>query len=495
MKILVDSNVIIAAYPKPGELPEAASSAANALLSLANEHGHTIYYHPLAWQYDFGNIKDAADRDWRKQITANLPDLPEPPLIQQAITNTCGNPAKGSNDWVDHNLLAAAVGHAVAMLVTEDDKIHQKARRLGLGERVAYIEDAVAAIRAFAPRPAHPTLLPQQTLAHGLDVRDQIFESLRADYSGFDQWLEKCQEEHRICWTVQSEGSLAALTIVKDETPAEFGPGGKTLKVCLFKVSEHHPGMRYGELLLKSVFDYAYINGYDSAYLTVLPKQQLLISSLAKFGFTDDGERKGVELVLAKRLKPVAEMPELLDPLDYHIRYGTKCYETNAPRFIVPIEPRYHNVLFPETGPQHQMPVFGTLTPAGNSILKAYLSRGSIRQITPGAILYFYHSQDRRCIDVVGVAESTMVSRCQSEIASYVGKRTVYSPEQILEMTENGEREVLTILFRQARVLRPSVSFEQLKGAKVCQAPPQSIMQASASAAIWLKDNIDLKAQ
>ena len=495
MNILADSNVLIAAYPKPGDPPEASASAANALLRLASEHGHTIYHHPLALQYDFSNIKNAADRAWRRQIVSNHPGLPEPPDIQKAITDTCGNPEQGSNHWVDHHLLAAAVGHAVAMLVTEDGNIHQKARRLGLGEKVAYIEDAIAAIRAIAPQPAHATLLPQQTLAHTLDRNDRIFESLRADYPGFDNWLEKCQEEHRICWTVKSNGELAALTIVKDETPAEFGPGGRTLKVCLFKVSEYHPGMRYGELLLKSVFDYAYANRHRSAYVTVFPKQVRLIGFMKSFGFTDRGQRKGSELVLAKDLTPDAKASQITDLLGYHTRYGPQHYATDAPRFIVPIEPKYHNVLFPEAGYQMRMHGIGTMSAAGNGILKAYLSRGSIRQISPGSILYFYRSQDYRALSVVGIAENTKVSKSQSEITGYVGKRTVYSPDQIQTLTENGNREVLAILFRQARVLRSGPSYEQLKEAKVCLAAPQSIMQASASAANWLRDNIDWTAQ
>lgn len=301
MNILVDSNVIIAAYPKPGEPPEALTSTANALLRLANKHGHTIYHHPLALQYDFGNIRNAADRAWRKQITSNLP-----------------------------------------------------------------------------------------------------------------------------------------------------------------------------------------------AYLTVFPKHSRLISAMGKFGFTDDGEKKGTELVLAKCLIPETTTPDLLE---YHIKYGPKYYGTNAPRFIVPIEPQYHNVLFPETGPQQQMPGFGTLTPAGNSIQKAYLSRGNIRQITPGAILYFYRSHDRRRIDIVGIAESTLVSKRQSEIASYVGKRTVYSMDEIRNLTENGKKEVLAILFRQARILQSGPTYEQLKGANVCLAAPQSIMQAATAAANWLKNHIDLTEQ
>lgn len=493
MKILMDSNILIAAYPKPGAPPEAKAGAANSLLRLANEHGHTTYCHPRATQHDFGKIQNAADRSWRQQITSNHPVLPYPPDIQKEIRDACGSPKSGSNDWVDHHLLAAVVGHAVDILVTEDDNLHKKARRLGLGERIAHIEDGIATIQANVPCHSHVALLPQQELAHVLDEHDPIFESLRADYPGFDDWLQKCKKYHRVCWTVKSDGNLAALTIVKAETPAEYGPGGKTLKVCLFKVSEQHPGMRYGELLLKSVFDYAYANKYDSAYVTVFPKHRHLVAVMENFGFTDDGERKGDELVLAKCLKPGLVDSATTDLLDYHVKYGPGYYATNAPRFIVPIEPRYHDVLFPEAGKQMKIPNFSILSPAGNGILKAYLSRGSIRRVPPGSILYFYRSRDERCLSVVGIAEGIKASKSQSEIVSYVGKRTVYTQEEVKELTENDQREILAILFRQARVLRPGLTYHQMREAKICQAAPQSIMQVSDQAANWLAKNVDLR--
>ena len=167
-----------------------------------------------------------------------------------------------------------------------------------MGECVAHVDDATAAIKAIVPSPSHVALLPQQHWAHTLVEHDPIFDSLRADYLGFDDWLRKCKKEHRTCWTVGSAGNLVALTIVKGESPAEYGPGGKTLKVCLFKGSERHPGMRYGELLLKSMFDYAYSNDYGSAYVTVFPKHIYLVELMKQFGFLDCEERKGCELVL-----------------------------------------------------------------------------------------------------------------------------------------------------------------------------------------------------
>ena len=196
---------------------------------------------------------------------------------------------------------------------------------------------------------------------------------------------------------------------------------------------------------------------------------------------------------MVKSLTPQEATSEALDTLDYHVKYGPWHYATNVQRFIVPIEPKFHKILFPEADQQGQLRERGTLMPAGNSIQKAYLSRGGNRQIKPGDILCFYRSHDRRRLTVVGIAESTLVSKSHEAISDYVGKRSVYSPDQIRDMTEDGNREVLAILFRQSRILRSGPTDAQLREAQVWQAPTQSIMKVPPEGNVWLEANIDKK--
>ena len=485
---------MIAAYPETGDSPERTTTAANALLQLANENGHATFHHPIAMEYDFANITDAEKRRWRQTVTSNHPVLHEPPRLQQSVIQNFGEPAQGSNDWVDHHLLAAVEGDAVHILVTEDIALQRKAKVLGLGERVVGISDAIAAIRAISPRSSDVNLLPRQTLAHTLDANDPLFNSLREDYHPhFDKWLQKCKIEHRTCWRIDVDGALAALTIVKEETPPEFGPGGKTLKISLFKVSEDHPGMRYGELLLKSVFDYCAVNDYDAAYVTMFPKHENIANFFYNFGFTDTGEKTDLcETVLEKRLKlQDAAAVSDLSLLEYHIRFGPHCYRTEAPRFIVPIEPRFYNVLFPEADEQMQLDNVGIMSPAGNGIQKAYLSGSNIRSIDAGSILYFYRSRDRQRLGVIGVAEGFMASSDPEKIAAYVGKRTVYSQRQIRELTDYSRKEALAILFRQSKVIRSGPTDAQLQEAGVWRRPAQSIMMIQPPGTDWLRRYID----
>ena len=493
LNFLLDTNVLIAAYPTDLGSVETDSDLAVELIRQANEHGHSTYSHPVAVQYDVGNIEDREVRTWRELLIAKHPHLQFPPPIQPAISSECGEPKHGSNDWVDHHLLAAVVGNAVDFLVTEDRGVLKKGRRLGLGERVVDIEDAIAVIKVLAPRPSSPLLLARQVQAQVLDERSPFFDSLREDYSGFDDWLAKSKREHRDAWVIEAGGELAAATIVKHETPADFNIEGQTLKIAMFKVSEGHSGLRYGELLLKSVFDFLSSNYYESAYVTVLPKHDRVISFFEEFGFERIRTQSGLgEAVLVKSLVPRPDDP--LPALEYHVRYGPQHYRTDAPAFIVPIKPKYHRILFPESEAQRQFEQMRESRPFGNSILKAYLSGSSTRSITSGSILYFYRSGDKRGLTVVGIAEQTLVASSANRIAAFVGKRTVYSRNEIEEMTAN-ERDVLAVLFRQARTIESPIRAKRLTDARVWSRPPQSIMRIPEGGVDWIQSQMERTAR
>ena len=477
LNLLLDTNVLIAAYPKNLGSVETLTKLATELIRLANEHGHTTYSHEVAVELDTHNIRDVQDRQWRRMLLEKHPTVSAHPPIPSSISEVLGSSPYGSHDWVDHILLAAVEGNAVHMLVTEDRGILQKAKRLDLTDRVVDTEDAISIIKALAPRATSPMLMARQVQVHTLDETDPIFASLRQDYPGFDTWLAKCKQEHRTCWIIEDGSALAAATIVKDETPAEYRIPGRTLKIAMFKVSESFPGLRYGELLLKAVFDYIASNSYESAYVTVLPKHEKVIEFFEGFGFSAIGERTQLdEFVFSKPFSPPSDEGRSLLPLDYHIRFGPMNYRADVSTFVVPIKPPYHRMLFPELETQRQFSGMQTLNPFGNSIKKAYLSQ-SKRNISPGSILYFYRSQDWRALTLVGVVEGTLFSRSPDTIASYVWKRTVYSYDEIDRMTRTAKEGVLAVLFRQARFIQPPITGATLSSAGIWSRPPQSIMK------------------
>ncbi len=489
MNLLLDTNILIAAYPRDRRAVEASSNLASELIRLANEYGHTTYIHPYTIEYDL-RIDDQQNREWRIRLSDKHPHLSSPPSIQPGISNRLGTPEQGSNDWVDHNMIAAVVGNAVDGLVTEDKKVLSKSKSLELGERVMNIEDAIAMLRGLMPKHSNPRLLAGEVEAHLINGEELIFESLRNDYPGFDDWLAKCKREHRTAWIIKDDQALAALTIVKDENPAEYNILGKTLKIGLLKVSEYYPGMRYGESLLKAVFDYIQANSYDTAYVTILPKYENVTRFFEDFGFNKiDAITELNEFVLVKSFTPSSDS-DSLDPLEYHILYGPHNYLHDQPAFIVPIQPNFHKQLFPELELNMQFPEMLNSHPFGNSIQKAYLSKRDNRSIVPGSILYFYRSHDWRRLTVVGIVEEIMLSQYPREIASYVGKRTVYSYDDIRSMVCGKNPNVLSILFRQSLTIDMNINYGSLRCANILSGPPQSITRISQEGVQWIQNQM-----
>ena len=147
--------------------------------------------------------------------------------------------------------------------------IHGRARRCmpPLDERVLTVPDAVVWLRdAFEPRPVRLPLV-EELPAHAIPLKDDIFDSLRDGYPGFDKWWrEKCVADHRPCWVVYIGRQIAGIVVRKEETHAEAGtrhPGPKILKVCTFKVKPEFRGEKLGELLLKQILWFAQINAFD----------------------------------------------------------------------------------------------------------------------------------------------------------------------------------------------------------------------------------------
>lgn len=488
MKFLLDTNVLIPLEPaNDGTVAVLADDAAR-LHSLAGRLGHRVFIHPAVHR-DIQRDRLQWRNELRQQQLRKYPLLDSPPSPSAEFIRVIGNPPAGTNDWVDDQLLAAVHANAVDYLVTEDQGLHRKARRLGLGDRVARVSESIALISDLADvsPPPPPEVIPVP--AYALDSRDPIFDSFRGDYPGFDAWLQKCQLEHRQSWMIKGlRDSLAGVVIVNPEKAPPAPAAGRVLKICTMKVADDAFGLRYGELLLKVVFDYAVQNRYDWLYVTAFERHAHLIQLLEDFGFVQAAEQTGLgELQYVKRMTPPTGVDTKLAPLDFHIRFGPPAVRADGVEsYVIPILPKYSDLLFPETEPQFRIP---DPRPYGNAIRKAYLSHANVKEIAPGSLLWFYRSESDQGIVALGVAEGVVRSRDPDEIARAVGKRTVYSLDQIRAMCE---KEVLAVLFRQARVFQPPIPAAELVVGRVFKQPPQSITRIKPEGKAWMRSRLPL---
>lgn len=482
MKFLIDTNIFIPLEPVSSADIEVLSTDAARMLRLIHENGHQVFLHPKSRE-DIGRDKNQERQRLRLLAFKKYPHLEGTAAPFIDFTMAIGEAEPGSNGDVDNHLLFAVHCNAVDFFVSEDRGIHRKARKLRIENKVLRIIDAIRMLEQLTA-PGIDVVFPaiKMVKAYAIDLNDPIFESLRDGYPGFDEWFVKCRTDHRDCFVISSEEGLDALCILKDETDCEYGMSGKVLKVCTFKVGTHASGYRYGELMLKAVLSHAYNHGYDWVYVTAFEENERICVFLDTFGFSDgDGFKTRLgENVFKRKLHP-AESDFELSPLEFHIRFGPKYISERCASYVVPIQPQYHRILFPEL--EQQADMFIERNPFGNSILKAYLCHSNTKDIESGSLLFFYRSDDSKVIQSIGVVERCVRSSDLSEIVQFVGKRTVYSYQAIEGMCS---KEVLAILFRQANGYESPIPRKLLEGSKVFIRPPQSISSVNNEGHIWL---------
>ena len=488
MRLLLDTNIVIPMEPAtPADL-EKNTRPALELSRLASLGAHQLFVHPEI-RSDIARDRDPERRRLREFLVDRYPTLPDAPT-RNRVEGLLGLSTVSPNDAVDNALLAAVEADAVDYLITEDAGIHRKARRLQLTDRVLLVTSALDLFRDLLGFRPPPPPFVRSVKAHAVDPRDPIFDSFRQDYAGFDDWLAKARRDHRDAWTIdQPSGECAAVVIVKKEDGREIGlTAQRVLKLCSFKVAPSANGTKFGELLLKTVFEYAFGNAYDAIYVTVLPKHAALVVLFRQFGFEPlESPTPLGEEVLVKSLKPDFDVT---GPLDFHVKFGpgqVRSY-TAQPGYVVPIQPGFHDALFPEARPQPLLVGIDAPKPYGSAMRKAYLCNAQVRRIAPGDNLFFYRSQDLRTLACTGVVEKTLVSSEPAVVARFVGVRTVYTYGEIQALTT--KRKVLAIIFRHDKTLAAPIRFDDMLANQVLKGPPQSILRVSEGGLRWLSDRL-----
>ena len=488
---LIDTNVIIGLEDNRMVQPAFA-----ALLSTAAKHKVDVIVHEAARE-DIGRDKDTERRKISLSKLAKFQVLKKVRGLDQSDLERKFGPLVRVNDVVDATLLDSIERGAADFLVTEDRRLHERARRVSpeLGRRVLFAADAVQLLKTtFEPVDA-PVRYVEEITANEIPLSDRIFDSLRQGYPGFDTWWRtKCVKDRRPCWAVFDDG-LAGLIVRKDETGAKTDAtvkANKILKICTFKVRPEKRGIKLGELLLKKVFWFAHTNKYDLVYLTTYDNQVAFIDLLEFYRFTNTATKPDGELIYEKRLSRDALVP---------VR-GTSNFEVNRlnyPRFItqssimafcVPIKEAYHDILYPDLKSQDEPDLFdsfgmtGGPKRPGNTIRKVYLCRAPSNLGPAGSLLLFYKGKSKRgpsqAITSLGIFEECSIAKSTKDLMLLTGGRSVYSEPQLNGWEATATRPVKVINYLLAAYIEPSISLEELREIGAIKGhPPQSIFEVS----------------
>lgn len=414
---------------------------------------HEFFIHPRQLE-DVEHDRDTTRKQLLMSRLKQYEMLESPPIETKEYFERKGWGCKNDHDLIDNLLLLCVERPAVDFLVTNDAGILKKARRAGLDSRVMNLDAFVELTRRDDSSPV--MVLVKDEPCHVVDYHLHFFDSLRSSYPSFDSWFEGISRKHRRCWTIRKDGELLAICVYKSEPDGFVTDDGvridsPTLKLCTFKVDESVRGAKLGEKLLSEVFQYC--RSHEDicyVYATVRSLEQPhLVDLFEMFGFSRVGIYKEDD-VYGKYVRPNGEA-DLALPKDEFARKLFPSLKTDeaVSKFLVPIEPRWHEKLFPELS-DFAYTLFADYpemyTSESNTIRKAYLCNSNNKSLQAGDLLLFYRSHDKQHVDAVGVVSSWTRTGDLEMIRDQTKSRTVYSHEEISELLRGG-REVLVVLF------------------------------------------------
>jgi hypothetical protein len=373
-------------------------------------------------------------------------------------------------------------------LITENRDLHKDASTKDLDDRVLLVEEALQIFNNYIKKDTKIVPLPlKRELVRNLNYDDHIFDTLKEEYKpGFEGWFNKISKEGRKGWVYyRKDGTIGAILIYKLEIESIEDsepplPERKRLKVAMLKVTyiEH----KIGELFIKMTVDVSVKNNVDEIYLTHFTKpNDPLVKLISEYGFNKIAVKNNGEDIFAKKLIVEGNEAKGLSPIEISKIFYPSFYDgDHVKKFVVPILPEYHNKLFTDfSRRQITLPEYADeFVVEGNTIKKAYLSHSNIKRMGRGDIILFYRSEDEQAITSLGVVEAVYTGvENTGQILQLVGKRTVFSREEIDKWVERGP--VSIFLFRHHFHLMRSVDLDRLVNEQVIKAAPQSAMEIS----------------
>lgn len=483
MRILIDTNILINL-----EDNKIISKQFSKFYRLAITNNCNLLYHPSAIPVDINRDKNSDRKEIIKsklEKYEKLLDFSEPTT---EFHKHIGN--KKVNDEIDNKQLYQLSKGYVDIFVTEDKGIHNNSKKIGLQSKVLDINQILQLLEEqFTIKiPTHPILKEHSIRDIETKFNSIFFDSLREDYGGqeFDKWLDKCLTQNRKCYSLIVNDELQAILIYNIETVEQHQIAnifGKALKICTLKVSDTAFGIKLGELFLNKMFEYCINQKINYLYLTVYEKQVHLINLLEIFGFykIEFKNKQGLnEIQMIKCLdkKQIQTTENLINIHPFYIDNPT------ISKFAIPIRPDYYSNLFKD-GKLRVPTLFDTSPDSvneiqGNTIIKAYISNSKIKNLKKGDLLFFYSSKTNQEIEPVGILETIQIVKDFNELWKIVGKKTVFSQEQLLEQL-NKKQRLNVITFRQITYLEKKVKLTKIKEMKSFKNNIQTITKISES--------------
>jgi len=436
-RVLLDTNIII-----HRETERIVNEDIGKLFYWLDKINATKIIHPITVQ----EIRRLKDKEKKRTFNIKLESyekLVTDNKLEQPVQKISSVYDSNESDINDTRLLNEVYRGRVDILITEDQKIHKKAKRIGVSEKVFSIESFLEKISIEYPDLIEYKVLSVQKSYFGkINLNDAFFNSLKEDYPRFEEWFHRKSNEP-VYVSVNEKNSILAFLYLKIEDEKEnysdinppFSPK-RRLKIGTFKVILN--GFRLGERFLKIVFDNALKQRVKEIYVTIYekrPEQKRLITLLEDWGFKQWGIKTSTnELVYVRNFLPNFEINNPKKTFPYISLPKAKSI------FIVPIYPKYHTELFPDSILRTESPEdFKEDKPHRNAISKVYISRSIERNANRGDILLFYRTAEEgksayysSVITTIGLVEEKIDNiKDEDDFILKCRKRSVFNDDEL----------------------------------------------------------------
>lgn len=395
------------------------------------------------------------------------------------------------NDDIDNVLLYEVYIGKVDLLITEDRKMHLKADRLGISNKVITINRFVSEATYNNPQQVNYSMLAVKQVCFGdVSLDAPFFDNFKQDYKGFSKWFnKKCDEPAYICYN--EDNALQGFLYLKVENVTEvyndivpsFQPK-KRLKIGTFKVES--TGFRLGERFVKIIFDNALQYNVEEIYVTLFKERQELMalySLLLRWGFIEWGTKTtddGVETVLVKKM-------EFDKTVSVKQNFPNVSY--NARKLILPIFPKYHTRLLPDSILKNENEDnFLDNSAYSYALQKVYISWAGFNEVKTGDLILFYRTGETSpkkyssVITTVGVVDQIIKHfENKNDFLQHCQNRSVFSTEELEHFWNGHSRNlcVLKFLHMQSLPKKVTLGFLWDKGIVAGGDGPRSFTQIS----------------
>lgn len=431
MKALLDTNILI-----HREAAVVVKQDIGILFAWLDRLSIEKWIHPSSVDEINGHADDRVRKSFAAKLSSyNLLQALAPMADQ--VNSICSTLDKTDNDRRDTQLINELFAGHVDILLTEDRGIQKKAELLSLADRVFTIDSFLEKAVAENPKLVDYSVLSvRKTLCGRVNLQDPFFDDFRHSYPNFDKWFSsKSQEPCYVCMEGDKIFAYLYLKIEGEKEPySDISPPfllNRRLKIGTFKVMLN--GFKLGERFVKIIFDNALMSNVGEIYVTIFidtAARESLTKLLEDFGFRLHGEKMnpyGTEKVYVRDMTPRfdAEKPRATYPF----------ISKRSRVFLVPIYPKYHTELFPDSILRTESPEdFIEHQPHRNAIRKVYVSRSYERDLRSGDVIVFYRTDGfhKSVVTTIGVVEG--IHRDIADEFQFIRlcrKRSVFSDEDL----------------------------------------------------------------